>query len=465
MNIFQRIGRWFTGMFNKQNLKEAFGIEHIAISDEMLALQQKYRNIVRGRAPWNDEDTPSLMLAGSVSAEVARKVTVGLESDIEGSSRADYLNEQYAKVKENLRTAVIAACNGGEIIFKPYMVESGIEVTISETDCYWPIAYNTRDELTEVVFGASIQRDKYVYKLLERHVYNESAQTHEITYKAFRHERGATGGFTPDNAGQEVTLSAVPEWAHLQDITIHDIEQPLFVHFKIPTSDVVESPQLQGLPIWSKAIDMLRKADQQEARTDWEFEGGELAIDAPIDWFKKDAQGNAILPKGKERLFRTFDNTPGETGAMPFSPQLRITEHDMRMNQILRRIEFLSGVSYGIISDASVQDKTATEVRASKDRFFTTVSDIQQALEKALRHLIASFDALADLQSVPQGEYDISFTWDDSIMADREVEFKERLQLMGASVMSNVEMRAWYLGLDPDSEEAQNVPQGADGEF
>ena len=137
-------------MFSKQNIEEAFGIERLAISPLMLQKQKLFRQIERGDAPWNDKNTPSLRRSGAVSAEIAQKVTVGLESEIEGSPRADYLNEQYAKVKDNLRSMVIAACNGGEIILKPYMIADGLEVTVSETDCYFPVAYNMRDELVDV---------------------------------------------------------------------------------------------------------------------------------------------------------------------------------------------------------------------------------------------------------------------------------------------------------------------------
>ena len=209
---------------------------------------------------------------------------------------------------------------------------------------------------------------------------------------------------------------------------------------------------------------MLERADQQEGRTDWEFEGGELAIDASVDLFKPggtkkgEAQKPTELPKGKKRLFRMHEVGAEYFQMKEFAPPFRIEGLDARMNQILRRIEFLCGLSYGIISDVNAQDRTAEEFRSSKDRFFTTVSDIQQALQKALEHLVSSFDVLADLQGVPRGDYDISFTWDDSIMADRPREFEERVKAQAAGWLSPIENRAWWLGVDIDSEEARNLP-------
>jgi len=209
---------------------------------------------------------------------------------------------------------------------------------------------------------------------------------------------------------------------------------------------------------------MLRKVDQQENRTDWEYEGGELAIDASVDYFrpsgtKKGEREPALdVPKGKERLFRHNYLEGDRIGMSVFNPDFRFDGLNSRTNQMLRRIEFLSGLSYGIISEAEEQEKTATEVRASKDRFFTTVSDIQQALQGALEHLVASFDALADLLKIHPGGWNVSFSWDDSIVADRQREFDERLKLQNAGVLSVEENRAWYLGVPVDSEEARNVP-------
>lgn len=489
LNIFRRAVNWLTGLFNRQNLKEAFGIEHVAISEEMLRLQELYRQIVRGRAPWNDKDTPSLKRASIVSAEVTRKVVVGLECKITGgvretqdehgntqkvsltNPRSEYLNEQFSKfIKNKLRTAVNAACNGGEIIFKPYVSNGGIEVTVVETDCYKTLTFNTRDELIDAAFGASIERGEYAYRLLERHVYDEEAQTHEITYKAYRNERTALGGFTPEGLGEKISVKDVPEWAHLEDITISGITQPLFVHFRMPTSDVVESPQRHGLPIWSKAVSKLEEADVQNRIIRREYKLGRQKILASIDFWGESEESqqrrksdtrkppnrpNIEFAPDDADVFVWMNDGAENVPITHISPELRFTPLNEEMNRIDRDIELLSGLSFGIISDAAIQDKTATEVRASKDRFFTTVSDIQDALEIALRHLIASFNVLADLQDIPQGNYEVGFTWDDSIMADREREFEERKYMLSVGAISPAEFRAWYFNISVEVAQKQ----------
>jgi len=481
MGLIAAIRGWWNSMFNRNNIEDVFGVQ-IAVSPLMQSLQQTFKGVERGVAEWNLDrrkadgffvkGVPSLKLASAISAEVAKKVAIGLESTVEGSPRADYINEQYQLFLKDLRDAVIMLCNSGEIILKPYEAMRNILVTVSDFECYWPIAYDLKADLIDVIFGAVLIRDKNLYRLLERHTFDSDNGTQEIVYRAFRTDRtGGNRAFTPNSIGNPIPLSQVPEWAHLTDIVISGLEKPLFAYIRMPNTETVETPQLQGLPLWSKAIDRFRKADLQEARTDWEFEGGELAINASNDLFmisggkKGEGPPQVMLPQGKERLYRALDVSSTEFTMETFAPEFRIDGLNKRMNQIKRDIEFLCGISHGIISDVENQDKTAEEVRASKDRYFTTVSDIQSAMEDGLKHLVDSFNAIADIQGMPTGAYDTSFVWDDSIMADRPTEFDERLRAQGAGWLSQVENRAWWLGVDIDSEEAQNLPEMAASEF
>ena len=47
---------------------------------------------------------------------------------------------------------------------------------------------------------------------------------------------------------------------------------------------------------------------------------------------------------------------------------------------------------------------------------------------------------------VPDGEYDVSFEWDDSIIVDVEQELSKRIMLMQNGLSGKVETRMWYFG-------------------
>ena len=46
----------------------------------------------------------------------------------------------------------------------------------------------------------------------------------------------------------------------------------------------------------------------------------------------------------------------------------------------------------------------------------------------------------------PEGEYELSFEWDDSIVVDTGQQLQERMALANLGVISRTELRGWYLG-------------------
>lgn len=46
----------------------------------------------------------------------------------------------------------------------------------------------------------------------------------------------------------------------------------------------------------------------------------------------------------------------------------------------------------------------------------------------------------------PEGEYEVSYEWDDSILNDSETELANRMTLLNAGLMSKKELRMWYFG-------------------
>ena len=80
--------------------------------------------------------------------------------------------------------------------------------------------------------------------------------------------------------------------------------------------------------------------------------------------------------------------------------------------------------------------KTATEIKMSKQRSYSTVVDIQKNLQSALTDLIeimsfyAKFYKLATVSS-----YEVSFEFDDSLVVDTESEQKIWFAETGAGLM------------------------------
>ena len=82
-----------------------------------------------------------------------------------------------------------------------------------------------------------------------------------------------------------------------------------------------------------------------------------------------------------------------------------------------------------------------------KQRSYATNADIQHALQDTLENLVKIMDIYCDLyDAAPDGEYNVSFEWDDSILVDSESELSKRLTLLQNGIASKLETRMWYFG-------------------
>ena len=108
---------------------------------------------------------------------------------------------------------------------------------------------------------------------------------------------------------------------------------------------------------------------------------------------------------------------------------------------------FVEGVSRGTISDATQEAKTATELKILKQRSYQTNAEIQRAVQGTLEDVVYIMNVLCDLYNItPDGKYETSFEWDDSILVDVEAELGKRITLMNQGLASKVETRMWYFG-------------------
>ena len=140
-------------------------------------------------------------------------------------------------------------------------------------------------------------------------------------------------------------------------------------------------------------------------------------------------------------------NSGDDTLFKDWTPEIRVSQIKDGLNEILRRIEFGTGLAYGTISNIDNVDRTAEEFRASKQRSYTHICDIQTAVKSGLYDLVYAMDTLADLYALaPSGEFYVSFDFDDSIIADRKTEFEEKMRLLEKGIINPWELRAWYFG-------------------
>lgn len=426
------------------------------LSAEMTSALQTWSDLYTNNAKWLQAGKiKSLNLPAFISSELARQVTLEMQTTITGKTaggdtatedgepietpRALYLGSEFKKLLVVLRQKLEQGCAAGGMIIKPYPADGHLYFDISLDWDIYPLAFDNAGELQDVIIPDFYYDGRDYYTRLERHTRTGDDVT--ITNKAYK--SGAK-----DVLGKEVPLTSVDRWADLEpEITVLNAEGQLFGWFKVPTANAVDLHTPMGSSCFAKAIDLIKEADEQYSRLLWEFEGSELAIDIDYTAVKSAKDGKYQLPKLSDRLFRAVDLDRGNGDSVynVFSPAIRDASLLNGLNSILQRIEDLCGISRGTISDANEIAKTATELTIQKQRSYATVADTQKALERCLLDVLRAMDKYCSLYGLaPEGLYDASFDWDDSILIDSETRMTQMLSLMNSGIISKSEFRQWY---------------------
>ena len=429
--MFEKIISWIKGaiskMFKTSDIAKDFNID-ISTSDTVNQLIETCANIYNHNAPWLNEEVKSLNVAKTICEKVAKAVTIEFKSQVEDKE----IDKIYQRFLNNIRTNVEYTLAKADMFFKPFYANGKIKISCIHGDKFIPTKFDSTGELLGAIFIDQIIKENDVYTRLEYNELNDTTLT--IRNKAYKVSKNSSA------LGTRISLSQVPEWQEIQEETqIDNVNKLLGGYFKIPIANPVDNTSVRGVPIFANAIEILEEIDKQFSRTLWEYEGSELAVDVDMTAFQKDSTGEYILPKGKKRLFRMLDLGDENTWNV-FSPTIRDTSLFNGLNEWLRQCENQCGLSFGIISKSTEVEKTATEIKSSKQDYYITVSDIQRALQTALEDLVYGIDTLMTLYKIPhKTNPEISFDWDDSILVDSEKKQSQALIERNAGLIDDVE--------------------------
>ena len=440
-------------------------VEHVEtpLSNEMANALDEWYNMYINKADWLKPDTvKSLNLPAFIASELARQIVLEMKWHITGKGengetqteggedimnpRAEYLKAEFEKCITVLRQKLEQGCAAGGMVVKPYPKDGHIYFDWTMDWSLYPIAFDDDGNLADVIFKDVFYEGKTVYTRLERHTVD--GQNVDVTQRAFKSDMR-------DAIGTEINLTEVSQWSQLKpEATVKNSGGQMFGWFKVAAANSIDVDSPMGASCFCKARDTIKEADLQYSRLLWEYEGSELAIDVdPTVLRPKRTEGGGLeMPKLNERLFRAVDADKGDHDLYNvFSPAIRDGNLVNGLNQLFMRIEDQCGLARGTISDANTEARTATELRIIKQRSYATIADNQKALEHCLKDVIRAMDVYASLYNLaPEGEYDVSFEWDDSIITDTEQQLNERLMLLNADLMGKVEFRMWYFNETKD---------------
>lgn len=406
------------------------------MSTETAQQVELWTRMYENHPPWKASVGETAGLPAAIAAEVARLITLELKTECKGSARAEYINKIYQeKVLNNLRVYTEYGCAKGGLVFKPYPSMGGINIQIIQADGFFPISFDDSGRMTHCVFLEQFRRGSKIFSRLEVHELMEDTLT--ITNRAYL----STNDFT---LGSEVNIQMVDRWAELApSVSFSGVNRLPFGYFRVPLANSVDSSSPIGVSVYSRASDQIREADKRYSQINWEYEAKEAAIHIADSLLKINPETQqAEYPSGKERLYRTVSYSIGATDKPlmdEYSPEIRDQSLFNGFNHQLRLIEFLCCLAYGTLSDPNNVDKTAEEIKTSKQRSYQFVSDSQVALQKSLEDLLDAIDFYCTVyQLAPSGEYETTFVWDDSIVRNTDEAIDKNTKLVQAGLRSKL---------------------------
>lgn len=412
-----------------------------AMSGKTAAHIELWSKMYKDRPPWTNNKIQSAGIPAAVTGEIARLTVLEAKSEVSGSVKADYINEIYQKVIKKLRVQVEYAEAKGSLIFKPYVSPNGISIQYIQADSFFPLEFDS-ETITKCAFLDQFRKDNEIYSRIEIHTLKDGLLN--IRNRAFVSK-------TEGMIGTEISVNSVSKWSELaEEITFSGTQKLPFGYFQVPLGNNRDSGSPLGASVFSRAIEHIQEADKRYSQINWEYEGTELAVHMAQSLLKYRKDTDSFeYPNGKERLYRVVEYN---TGAIDkpfmevFSPSIRDEAYFNGWNHLMRMIEFDCNLAYGTISDPNNTDKTAEEIKASKQRSYSFVQSCQTALQHALEDLVDAISFWCDIYNLcPSGNYQTSFEWDDSIVTDTEAERQSDRQDVSMGAMPLYEYRMkWY---------------------
>lgn len=435
-------------MLQYENIQKAMGVD-IAMSGEMADAIYRWNKMYVNKAPWIGKDIKSLQLPAAISSEMARLVTNEAQITISGSTRADVIASNLNKFFESLMIYTEFGCAGGGVVFKPYPCGDRIAIDVVKAGNCYPVEFDSAGNMTGAIFPEFLKKGKKLYTRLEYQ--SLQGDRYIIQNRAFLSTQAIVKTDNIINLGREINLTDIPEWEDVSPFEeFRNADRTLFSYFKIPIANNIDPESPLGVSVYARAEELIKDADEQYGATLWEYRSKETAIQAANEFFQKDRKGEVILPRGKERVYHAMGANISDNDGRPlfnvYSPEIRDQSFFNGYNKIVQKIEFNSGLAYGTLSDPQVVEKTAEEIKASKQRSYSTVKSIQNSLQDALEGLVYAADAWMTIQSIgPQGRIDIACNWDDSLIVDKKYELEQmRMDVaMGAMTLWEYRMKVY----------------------
>lgn len=432
------------------------------VSAEMINRIALWRAIARGEADWNDENPTAgvpQQIAGLLASIVQREI------DIECKNKA--IETVMTHLDKNVDKLVDYMTLFGGCLLRPIFSNDKLQYEIIPQGDYLAEAYDLDGTLTACVIAKKVFDEKHAYVLLERHSYKNKAHSVECTlYKA---DNGYIENKVPLTACDK-TKDLTPNY------TWEGAPFPMIIEFRNHQTNPIDSG---GSPvaILCGAEGLIKDADEQYTRMKWEQEAGTMRtfVDRQMLAKKQLRDGQVVDVKLGNTLNKMLVMIDGDdsTKITEHAPTLRTAQQNEMFQQILRRIELVTNIGKGTISDMESVQQTATQYSGGRSTLFACVDKIEDELEAKYRQSAKVFNYMACAYSLEgAGGDDITVKWNDDKTRRDIIQAKQvAMQEVQNGIMGKDEYRMTFYNEDEATakaklpqEEAQDTFGGLFGE-
>ena len=246
-------------MIPYEKIKEMTG-EEIPFYTEMEKNTQLWYNMYINQPYWSlkkeNRNIISIGLPSAITRELAKPAVIEAVITAKGGQKADFIQKQIDNMFKELRHNLEKGLAFGNMIYRPYVYRNNqIGIACHFFDTFFPVAFDERGVLTQVVFLQKIKSQNKWYVVLEYHKLENNI--YYIQSKAFLSDEYGL-------IGKEVPLNNIEGWKNVSNsIVIGGIEKPLFGFFKTPFGNNIDSCSNMGVSVYSSAVELIRQADEQ----------------------------------------------------------------------------------------------------------------------------------------------------------------------------------------------------------
>lgn len=429
-------------------IKELFGVEPV-VSLAMSKAVDDGINIYKGKPRWvsKKKKVKTINFAKSVCSEVARLSMLGTKITIDGSERAEWLQQEINKVYYKFREWVELGCAYGTVIVKPST--DGIDLFTPES---YVITEYKNKVVTGVVFTYQIKEDEKYYTRFEYHHYVDKA-AYTVANRCFI-------GESPSSAEESIDINETPWKGLAEDSNIEGMLQPAYGVLRTPQANNIDINSAIGLPVFSEAITELEDLDVAYSRNSKEIDSSDriLLLDSdrmmPTGAPVKELQSNFENSREAMGLPDIVKNVYGD-GVNSFyqeiNPQLNTEMRLKGINALLSQIGYKVGFSNGyFVFNESTGIQTATGVEAEQQRTIQFIKDVRDKIEECLNDVIAGLDMYATAYGLTaNGSYEVVYDFGDITHNQSE----EKARWWGYVVAGKVPAWMYFVKFEGMSEE------------